>query len=140
MRIMLANLLYVPEVLPIFFHDKFQYKNGQHFLNIQYYFLVNAFMFKTFFNEHGNNGWLQSLSIAHLYSLCCISGIGTQRQTCVLPSSCGSLFFNTIYTVCPRSSDPFYIVRYYILWVTTSWTCSTRVPRYKPGFQLLPYL
>ena len=25
-------------------------------------------------------------------------------------------------TVCPRSSDPFYIATYYIKWVTTSWT------------------
>ena len=25
-------------------------------------------------------------------------------------------------TVCPRSSDPFYIVTYYIKWVSTSWT------------------
>ena len=34
-------------------------------------------------------------------------------------------------TVCPRSSDPFYIVTYYIKWVTTSWTdgsCSQRIP------------
>ena len=29
-----------------------------------------------------------------------------------------------IHTVCPRSSDPFYIVTNYIKWVTTSWTCS----------------
>ena len=28
-------------------------------------------------------------------------------------------------TVCPRSSDPFYIVCYYIIWVTTSWTYCT---------------
>ena len=28
------------------------------------------------------------------------------------------------YTVCPRSSDPFYIVTYYIKWVTTPWTHS----------------
>ena len=28
-------------------------------------------------------------------------------------------------TVCPRSSDPFYIVRYYINRVTTSWTESS---------------
>ena len=28
------------------------------------------------------------------------------------------------YTVCPRSSDPFYIVCYYINWVTASWTHS----------------
>ena len=28
------------------------------------------------------------------------------------------------YTVCPGSSDPFYIVTYYIKWVTTSWTHS----------------
>ena len=26
--------------------------------------------------------------------------------------------------MCPRSSDPFYIVSYYIKWVTTSWTYS----------------
>ena len=25
-------------------------------------------------------------------------------------------------TVCPKSSDPFCIVTYYIKWVTTSWT------------------
>ena len=28
----------------------------------------------------------------------------------------------SLHTVCPRSSDPFYIVTYYIKWVTTSWT------------------
>ena len=27
-------------------------------------------------------------------------------------------------TVCPRSSDPFYVVTYYIKWVATSWTYS----------------
>ena len=27
-------------------------------------------------------------------------------------------------TVCPRSSDPFYTVTYYMKWVTTSWTYS----------------
>ena len=25
---------------------------------------------------------------------------------------------NMIYTVCPRSSDPFYVVKYHIKWVT----------------------
>ena len=29
------------------------------------------------------------------------------------------------YAVCPRSSDPFYTVTYYIKCVTTSWTYST---------------
>ena len=28
-------------------------------------------------------------------------------------------------TVCPGSSDPFYVVTYYIKWVTTSWTYGT---------------
>ena len=28
----------------------------------------------------------------------------------------------SFYTVCPKSSDPFYIVTYYIKWVTSSWT------------------
>ena len=31
-------------------------------------------------------------------------------------------------TMCPRSSDPFYIVSYYIKWVTTSWTHSSWAP------------
>ena len=30
-------------------------------------------------------------------------------------------------TVSPRSSDPFYIVTYYIKWVTTSWTDSNTI-------------
>ena len=29
------------------------------------------------------------------------------------------------HTVCPGNSDPFYIVTYFIKWVTTSWTYST---------------
>ena len=28
--------------------------------------------------------------------------------------------------MCPRSSDPFYVVTYYIKWVTTSWTYSSK--------------
>ena len=28
-------------------------------------------------------------------------------------------------TVCPGSSDPFYMVTYYLKWVTTSWTYSS---------------
>ena len=28
-------------------------------------------------------------------------------------------------TVCPKSSDPFYVVTYYFKWVNTSWTHST---------------
>ena len=28
---------------------------------------------------------------------------------------------HSVHTVCPRSSDPFYTVTYYIKWVTTSW-------------------
>ena len=30
-----------------------------------------------------------------------------------------------LYTICQRSSDPFYLVSYYIKWVTTSWTHSS---------------
>ena len=32
----------------------------------------------------------------------------------------------TAFTVCPRSSDPFYIATYYIEWVTTSWIYSQK--------------
>ena len=35
------------------------------------------------------------------------------------------LLCKTLCTVCPRSSDPFYVVTYYIEWVTTSWTHSS---------------
>ena len=31
-------------------------------------------------------------------------------------------------TMCPRSSDPFYIVTYYMKWITTSWTYSMDGP------------
>ena len=34
------------------------------------------------------------------------------------------VFMCLLFTVCPSSSDPFYIVSYYIKWVTTSWTHS----------------
>ena len=34
------------------------------------------------------------------------------------------ILLRTEYTLCPESSDPFYIVSYYINWVTTSWTYS----------------
>ena len=33
---------------------------------------------------------------------------------------------NNLHTVCPGSSGPLYIVSYYIKWVTTSWTYSTK--------------
>ena len=33
--------------------------------------------------------------------------------------------FCMFYTVCPRTSDPFDILSYYIKWVITSWTYST---------------
>ena len=35
------------------------------------------------------------------------------------------LFSSKNATMCPRSSDPFYIVSYYIKWVTTAWTHSS---------------
>ena len=34
------------------------------------------------------------------------------------------VIFDIQYTICPGSSDPFYIVGYYIKWVTISWTHS----------------
>ena len=34
-------------------------------------------------------------------------------------------------TVCPRSSDPFYLVTYFIKWVTTSWTNSIMLSEFK---------
>ena len=42
---------------------------------------------------------------------------------------------NVASTVCPRSSDPIYIVSYYIKWVTTSWTHSTKIPLPLPSPQ-----
>ena len=36
----------------------------------------------------------------------------------------GKCQFRILHTVCPGSSDPFYIVTYYLKWVTTTWTHS----------------
>ena len=49
------------------------------------------------------------------------------RQSTLRP---GTYQSHTIirHTVCPGSSDPFYIVTYYIKWVTTSWIYSRNGP------------
>ena len=47
------------------------------------------------------------------------------------------LYILHIYTVCPRSSGPFYVVTYYIEWVTTSWTDSMN--NIIPGFIIQIY-
>ena len=33
-------------------------------------------------------------------------------------------------TICPRSIDPFYVISYYIEWVTKSWTHSRSYDKY----------
>ena len=43
-----------------------------------------------------------------------------------------------MHTVGPRSSDPSYIISYYINWVTTSWTYSTM--GFKGTFDVKAYL
>ena len=42
-------------------------------------------------------------------------------------------------TICPRSSDPFYIVIYYIKWVTSSWTNSTLIKWWGSGSPCIFY-
>ena len=54
---------------------------------------------------------------------------------CLLPE--GSACIPVVGTVCPRSSDPFYIVNYYIKWVSTSLTYSMYdVPGHKSKKEL----
>ena len=36
----------------------------------------------------------------------------------------GDFYLNGNDTICPRNSDQFYVVTYYLKWVTTSWTYS----------------
>ena len=45
-----------------------------------------------------------------------------------------------LYTVCLRSSDQFYIVSYYIKWVTTSWTYRTTIPSCLPLLHILSFI
>ena len=45
-------------------------------------------------------------------------------------------FLNFTLTKCPRSSDPFQTVSYYINWVTTSWTHSSV---FSSAFQYIQY-
>ena len=41
------------------------------------------------------------------------------------------------YTVCPRNSDPFHIVSYYIKWVTTSWTYRIKSVEFSYFFKII---
>ena len=67
---------------------------------------------------------LQSYLISclrHLFRLRAVTNpifVKTFLHPCTTYSELPSYISN----VCPRSSDPFYILSYYIIWVTTSWT------------------
>ena len=50
----------------------------------------------------------------------------------------GQLFEHYYPTICPGSSDPFYIVSYYIKWGTTSWTHSI-CPRSSDPLYIVSY-
>ena len=41
------------------------------------------------------------------------------------PTQCDARLTHKGTTVCPRISDPVYIISYYMKWVTTSWTDGT---------------
>ena len=61
----------------------------------------------------GLQGLHHTLPLRHLCNtLCQASPVHICKYLCL------------VYTICPGSSDPFYIVSYYIRWVTTSWTHS----------------
>ena len=61
---------------------------------------------------------LYNIYILHVYTL----------QFC---KTCYIILFNRNDTICPRSSYPFYVERYYIKWVTTSWTHSMKIKVYQ---------
>ena len=66
---------------------------------------------------------LDAITIFTIYLYACLIGYFplwlSVRLHLTLSSS-----VSLLHTVCPGSSDPFYIVTYYIKWVTTSWTDS----------------
>ena len=49
---------------------------------------------------------------------------GVRKRTSITVDKLEPPRASTQYTVCPGSSDPFYVVTYNIKWVTTSWTHS----------------
>ena len=63
------------------------------------------------------------------------------RQDChvYIVTGCQSTWFPLRFfflnTICPGSSDPFFIVSYYIRWVNTSWTHSTFLSQSQPRFK-----
>ena len=59
-------------------------------------------------------GWLAAEALQWLCGKLLMPTPGTAGTA----GSCGG-------TVCPRSSDPFYTVSYYMKWITTSWTSSS---------------
>ena len=57
---------------------------------------------------------------------------GTVRDI-ISKTSLGTVVANE---VCPRSSDPFYVVTYYLKWVTTSWTDGIKTIRERSKYML----
>ena len=45
-----------------------------------------------------------------------------------------------LFTICPRSSDPYYIVAYYIRWVNATWTFSMKHSVVFPRSRLTHFL
>ena len=90
--------------------EQFSINSNKHFSRRIYYASEGIMIFHI-----PGKSWLTlpPLSMSTSKKLSALSlNINVHRVTYVLQS----------YTVCPRSSDQFHIVSYYIEWVTTSWT------------------
>ena len=55
----------------------------------------------------------------------------TMPRKLIFWSTQSSALSSINHTVCPESSDPFYIVTYYVKWVSTSWTYCKRINKIK---------
>ena len=99
-----------------------------------YYFWDIQYEALDLLNSRTRNVWYFSRQSPGRYNLLSPQKI-TQSQSLGLGSVC---YESMWYIVCPGSSDPFYMVTYYIKWVTTYWTHSTSL-YFMYSFHLIIY-
>ena len=67
---------------------------------------------------------IYEIKIIYLITTNDLDKFSTAKITLLVIIKCKMRLIKDIFEICPVSSDPFYIVTYYIKWVTTSWTYS----------------
>ena len=119
------GLIFLLQKIPTFLHTCTTCSALPSNISIVFWLLLNIFFFvhrPTNKDISISKDWnlREIYAFIMLYKLLLRVKHGIRNRVKTRTSFCQS----AVYTVCPRSSDPFYTVSYFIKWVTTSWTCS----------------